>query len=83
MDKFKCNECDNEYNSLKGLSQHRSRQHGISAENTYIEYKLDGKKPTCKCGCGDYPKLKQSIYCLGHQSVGKAPWNKGRTVFYS
>jgi len=37
---------------LDSLRRHRSQKHSINAEQTYIDYVLDGVEPKCKCGCG-------------------------------
>jgi very-short-patch-repair endonuclease len=51
-----CKECNREFESLDSLRRHRTQKHGVNAEQTYIDYVLDGIKPTCKCGCGEKPK---------------------------
>lgn len=51
-----CRECNREFESLDSLRRHRNQKHGINAEQTYIEYVLNGNEPTCKCGCGEKPK---------------------------
>ena len=51
-----CKECNREFESLDSLRRHRTQKHGVNAEQTYIDYILDGIKPTCKCGCGEKPK---------------------------
>lgn len=51
-----CKECNREFESLDSLRRHRTQKHGVNAEQTYIDYVLDGIKPTCKCGCGENPK---------------------------
>jgi len=56
MEKFKCNECDKEYNNIKALSMHRSKQHNIISKLTYDEYILNNVVPTCKCSCGEEPQ---------------------------
>ena len=51
-----CKECNREFESLDSLRRHRTQKHGVNAEQTYIDYILNGIKPTCKCGCGEKPK---------------------------
>ena len=51
-----CKECNKEFESLDSLRRHRSQKHNINAEQTYIDYILDGVEPKCKCGCGEKPK---------------------------
>jgi hypothetical protein len=48
MDKFKCKECNREFESLDSLRRHRSQAHKIGSEQTYIDYVLDGIEPSCK-----------------------------------
>ncbi len=51
-----CKECNREFNNIDSLRRHRSQKHNIKAEQTYVDYILDGIKPTCKCGCGEKTK---------------------------
>lgn len=34
----------------------------------------------CYCGCGNYPKHKQSKFIAGHNLKGRTPWNKGKSL---
>jgi len=54
MEKFKCKYCDKEYNSYNSLRVHSSKIHNINSEKLYIDLYHNGKKPTCKCGCGEF-----------------------------
>lgn len=56
MEQIKCKECELEFKNLDSLRRHRSQKHDINAEQTYIDYVLNGIPPTCKCGCGEIPK---------------------------
>jgi very-short-patch-repair endonuclease len=47
----KCKECNREFESLDSLRRHNNQKHNINAEQTYVDYVLNGVKPTCKCGC--------------------------------
>lgn len=74
-----CKECDKEFKSLDSLRRHRSQKHGIIAEQTYIDYILDGVNPTCKCGCGEKPKylgIEAGFreYKLGHAAKVNNNW---------
>ena len=51
-----CKECNREFKSLDSLRRHRVQKHNVSAEQTYIDYVLNGVEPRCKCGCGEKPK---------------------------
>ena len=53
MENIKCKECDKTFKSVDSVRRHRVQKHGISAEQTYVDYMLNGKYPTCGCGCGD------------------------------
>jgi G:T-mismatch repair DNA endonuclease (very short patch repair protein) len=54
---YTCEICEKSYESLWGLSNHRSKKHDIRPKETYIKYILNNNKPTCKCGCGEEPKF--------------------------
>jgi very-short-patch-repair endonuclease len=51
-----CKECNREFETLDSLRRHRTQKHNVNAEQTYIDYILNGVEPTCKCGCGEKPK---------------------------
>jgi very-short-patch-repair endonuclease len=51
-----CKECNREFESIDSLRRHRSQKHNINAEQTYVDYVLNGVEPKCKCGCGEKPK---------------------------
>ena len=57
MENLICKECQREFNDYTSLRKHRSMKHKISSEQTYIEYKLAGQEPECKCGCHERPKF--------------------------
>lgn len=44
-----------------GLRSHSSLLHKINSESIYIDYILNGVKPKCECGCGEYTSFI-SIY---------------------
>jgi very-short-patch-repair endonuclease len=76
---FKCKECDREFETLDGLRRHRVQKHKVSAEQTYIDYKLDGVQPTCKCGCGEktnFLSIEKGFvdYVRGHASRVNNNW---------
>lgn len=52
-----CKECNKEFETLDGVRRHRIQKHKINAEQTYIDYILDGVTPKCACGCGEKPKF--------------------------
>ena len=48
---FFCKICQKECAGLNSLRSHSIQKHNISSEQIYIDYVLNGVKPTCKCGC--------------------------------
>ena len=74
-----CKECQREFESLDSLRRHRSQKHSINAEQTYIDYILNGIPPVCKCGCGEKPKYLGidagfREYKLGHAARVNNNW---------
>jgi len=68
-----CKECNREFETLDGLRRHRVQKHKINAEQTYVDYILNGVKPTCKCGCGlstNFLSIEKGFteYILGHSA---------------
>lgn len=57
MEKLNCKECQQEFTDYITLRKHRSMKHKISSEQTYIDYKLNGEIPECKCGCAERTKF--------------------------
>ena len=53
MEKYKCKDCEKEYDKLYSLLRHSSQKHNMTSEECYIHYELNGVKPTCICGCGE------------------------------
>ncbi len=85
MEKFICKECEKEFDTLKGLSNHRFQKHNIKPQDTYDEYVLNGIKPTCNCGCGVVPKFLTITngyreYVRGHSSRVNNNWGHNPEV---
>jgi len=79
MERIKCKICEKEFTSLLGLSKHNSQKHNLCSEETYIEYELGGKKPTCKCGCNEetnFLSIKKGYrdYIRGHSQRINNNW---------
>jgi very-short-patch-repair endonuclease len=79
MNKFKCENCGQEFDSLDSLRRHNVQKHNISSEETYLKYVLSGEAPTCKCGCGEKTKFLSlqkgfSDFILGHASRINNNW---------
>jgi len=80
-----CKECERKFDSLDSLRRHRSQKHGVNAEQTYIDYNLNGVEPKCKCGCGEKPKYLGidagfRDYKLGHASRVNNNWGHNPTA---
>lgn len=78
-----CKECNREFESLDSLRRHRSQKHKINAEQTYIDYVLNGLDPKCKCGCGEQPKYLGidagfREYKLGHAARVNNNWGHNK-----
>ena len=54
---FFCKICQKECEGLNSLRSHSIQKHNISSEQIYIDYVLNGVKPTCECGCGKKTKF--------------------------
>ena len=53
---FTCKICNKEFNNYKGLQTHSNLTHKIPSATFYVNFFLDGVRPTCKCGCGEETK---------------------------
>ena len=81
---YRCPFCNKSFKTYKGLSFHvfkNSCSHKkITAEDLLILVKYNGKRPTCKCGCGGYTDINYeggvhfSDYVLGHSSKIHNNW---------
>ncbi len=81
----KCKECECEFDSLDSLRRHITQKHGVNAEQTYVDYVLNGVKPTCKCGCGESVKFlsieKGFVdYIRGHAARVNNNWGHNKEV---
>lgn len=75
---FKCPYCDKRFDTYNGLSKHifRYKEHGdnITQEQLLTDFKYNGVRPTCKCGCGEFTEISYdggvhfNYYVLGHHS---------------
>jgi len=82
--KFKCKHCSKQFNSFDSLSRHSSRTHNIKREELYTEIYLNGKKPTCACGCGEPTKFHTTEgfgkYLRGHVSRVNNNWGHNQAA---
>lgn len=80
---YKCPYCERSFNSYNGLCKHviKEKMHDeISKEKLLTDFKYNGVRPTCKCGCGNYTNISYeggahfSDYLLGHGSRINNNW---------
>ena len=81
---FKCPYCDKRFDTYNGLSKHifRYKEHGnnITQEQLLTDFKYNGVRPTCKCGCGEFTEMRYdggvhfNDYVLGHYSRVHNNW---------
>jgi|688.fasta_scaffold565584_2 very-short-patch-repair endonuclease len=68
---FKCNSCNIEFKSYKGLQTHNSKTHKIPGVETYVNFHYNGEWPVCKCGCMEklnFQGGKFGEYIRGHKA---------------
>ena len=81
---FKCPYCEKRFNSYNGLTKHvfSYKVHGddITQEKLLTDFKYNGIRPKCKCGCGNYTDIRYdggahfSDYIHGHHSKINNNW---------
>ena len=74
-----CPKCQYQSDSLNSLRIHAAKQHSLSSEDLYLAVATDGKRPVCKCGCGQHTKFNTlqrgySDFVLGHASRVNNNW---------
>lgn len=57
METIKCPDCQYVHQKLISVSLHYRRIHKKTSKQLYIDLKLNGISPVCKCGCGEEPKF--------------------------
>ena len=82
---YKCEICDKEFKSLWGLSSHSVQKHDSKPKDLYIKHKLNGDKPTCKCGCGEQPNFLGvrkgfNDFIRGHSSRVNNNWGHNESA---
>lgn len=81
---YKCLKCENvEFKSYTLLSRHMIRTHGISRDQFFIDFYLNGIHPLCKCGCNQKTKWSCQLksfrnFCRGHQSRVHNNWGHNK-----
>ena len=81
---FHCPYCDRSFETYNGLCKHvfsDKLPHGkITQEKLLTDFKYDGIRPTCKCGCGNYTEISYvgeahfCSYLLGHNAKTHNNW---------
>ena len=81
---FCCPYCDRHFETYNGLCKHvfsSKKPHGeISQEKLLVDFKYNGIRPKCKCGCGEYTDVSYvggahfCNYIQGHQSRVNNNW---------
>lgn len=74
-----CKICNQKLKNAQSLSAHCRTKHKMTSEDVYIEYFLNGVRPTCTCGCGETPNYlgiyKGFVkYIQGHASRINNNW---------
>ena len=80
-----CPYCDRRFETYNGLCKHvfsDKLPHGkITQEKLLTDFKYNGVRPTCKCGCGEYTSIRYDgigihfcDYVLGHSSKIHNNW---------
>lgn len=85
---YKCPYCDKKFETYNGLTKHiiRYKEHGnnITREKLLADFKYDGNRPKCKCGCGEYTDISYvggahfCNYISGHQSRIHNNWGHNK-----
>lgn len=81
---FHCPYCERHFETYNGLCKHvfsNKLPHGeITQEKLLADFKYDGVRPKCKCGCGEYTEIRYNNgvhfndYVIGHQSRVNNNW---------
>lgn len=81
---IKCPYCDKRFENYNGLTKHifSHKAHGedITREQLLADFKYDGVRPTCKCGCGEFTDISYRggahfvDYVLGHHARVHNNW---------
>ena len=81
---FHCPYCERYFETYNGLCKHvfsdKSPHGKITQEKLLTDYKYNGNRPTCECGCGEYTDISyvgEAHFCkyvLGHNSKMVNNW---------
>ncbi len=80
----KCPYCEERFDTYNGLCKHvfKYKVHGneITKEQLLVDFKYNGVRPTCKCGCGEYTEISYAggahfvDYVRGHHNRVHNNW---------
>ena len=81
---YKCPYCDERFETYNGLCKHiivyKSHGDNITKEQLLTDFKYNGIRPTCKCGCGEYTNIRYDggvhfqDYIIGHHNRVHNNW---------
>lgn len=81
---YKCPYCEERFETYNGLCKHvlKYKIHGnsITKEQLLTDFKYNGVRPTCKCGCGGYTSIRYEgephfqNYIVGHHNRVHNNW---------
>ena len=81
---FKCPYCEERFDTYNGLCKHiftfNVHGDGITKEQLLVDFKYNGVRPTCKCGCGEYTEIRYDggahfvDYVRGHHNRVHNNW---------
>ena len=81
---YKCPYCDEHFETYNGLCKHviAYKSHGddVTKEQLLTDFKYNGLRPTCKCGCGGYTSIGYNggvhfqDYIIGHHNRVHNNW---------
>ena len=80
---MQCKLCGKEFKNYDALRRHSGKIHKIHAKDLYANVYLDGKHPTCKCGCGEITAWNGhgfKDYLRGHISRIHNNWGHNKSA---
>ena len=80
---MQCKLCNEKFSKDWLLKRHITQNHKQTYEDYFVEFQMNGDKPTCKCGCGEITKFnsvesKFAEYKRGHISRIHNNWGHNK-----
>ena len=80
---MQCKLCNEKFSKDWLLKRHITQNHKQTYEDYFVEFQMNGDKPTCKCGCGEITKFnsvesKFAEYRRGHISRIHNNWGHNK-----